>query len=53
LTGTARGAAMVFQSYTLFPHLTVADNITFGLSVKGGFARTADDLTITQSALSL
>jgi sn-glycerol 3-phosphate transport system ATP-binding protein len=25
---------MVFQSYALFPHLTVADNITFGLSVR-------------------
>src|ERR1700761_5423169 len=31
-TGSARGVAMVFQSYALFPHLTVADNITFGLS---------------------
>ncbi|TVQ54661.1 MAG: ABC transporter ATP-binding protein [Rhodobacteraceae bacterium] len=30
-----RGIAMVFQSYALFPHLTVAQNITFGLSVRG------------------
>ncbi|MFT4275176.1 MAG: ABC transporter ATP-binding protein [Rhodopseudomonas sp.] len=35
LTGAARGVGMVFQSYALFPHLTVADNITFGLSVRG------------------
>ena len=35
LTGSARGVAMVFQSYALFPHLTVADNIIFGLSVRG------------------
>jgi multiple sugar transport system ATP-binding protein len=28
-----RSVAMVFQSYALFPHLTVADNITFGLTV--------------------
>lgn len=32
---TLRGIAMVFQSYALFPHLTVAQNITFGLSVRG------------------
>jgi sn-glycerol 3-phosphate transport system ATP-binding protein len=29
-----RGTAMVFQSYALFPHLTVAENIVFGLRVR-------------------
>jgi len=29
-----RGVAMVFQSYALFPHLSVAENITFGLKVR-------------------
>ena len=30
-----RNLSMVFQSYALFPHLNVADNILFGLSVRG------------------
>lgn len=29
-----RGLSMVFQSYALFPHLNVADNILFGLQVR-------------------
>jgi sn-glycerol 3-phosphate transport system ATP-binding protein len=29
-----RGIAMVFQSYALFPHLDVAENIVFGLRVR-------------------
>ena len=30
-----RGCAMVFQNYALYPHMTVADNIGYGLKVAG------------------
>jgi ABC-type sugar transport system ATPase subunit len=30
-----RGVAMVFQNYALYPHLTVAQNITFSMSLAG------------------
>ena len=30
-----RGLAMVFQSYALYPHMTVADNMSFGLRMLG------------------
>jgi sn-glycerol 3-phosphate transport system ATP-binding protein len=49
-----RGIAMVFQNYALFPHLTVADNITFGLSVrKTPAAETAKRLQETAALLGL
>jgi sn-glycerol 3-phosphate transport system ATP-binding protein len=35
LPPAARGVAMVFQSYALFPHLNVAENILFGLRARG------------------
>jgi ABC-type Fe3+/spermidine/putrescine transport system ATPase subunit len=30
-----RGAVMVFQNHLLFPHMTVADNVAFGLKMRG------------------
>lgn len=34
LPPSERGIAMVFQSYALYPHMTVAKNMAFGLSIK-------------------
>src|SRR5271163_3723836 len=31
----ARGLGIVFQSYALFPHLTAAQNVAFGLEMRG------------------
>ncbi|MFA0412757.1 ABC transporter ATP-binding protein [Vibrio renipiscarius] len=33
LSPTDRGIGMVFQSYALYPHMTVEENITFGLKL--------------------
>ena len=37
-----RGVGMLFQSYALFPHLSVAENVAFGLKVRGGAQGEAD-----------
>ena len=53
---SARNLSMVFQSYALFPHLSVAENILFGLTVRNTpkserterLNRVADMMGITQ-----
>ena len=35
LTPRQRGIAMVFQSYALYPHMSVYDNLAFGLTLQG------------------
>ncbi len=35
LTATHRDVSMVFQSYALFPHMTVIENVSYGLTVSG------------------
>ncbi len=46
-----RGIAMVFQSYALYPHMDVADNMGFGLRIRG-MAR-AEIATRVQRAASI
>jgi putative spermidine/putrescine transport system ATP-binding protein len=40
LAPAKRGTAMMFQSYALFPHLSVTDNVAFSLKMKGVDATT-------------
>jgi len=35
LPASARGSAMMFQSYALFPHLSALDNVAFSLKMRG------------------
>ena len=37
-----RNVNQVFQSYALFPHLTVSDNIAFGLNMRGDSKQTGE-----------
>ena len=49
LSPRERNIAMVFQSYALYPHLTVAENIGFGLRVRG-FPRDAVAVKVAAAA---
>lgn len=42
LPAGARGLGMVFQSYALYPHMSVRDNLTFGLRMVKGEDRLSD-----------
>ncbi len=54
LSPSQRGVSMVFQSYALFPHLNVAENILFGLRVrKVGAAERARRLARATDLLGL
>ena len=56
LPSSKRDLAMVFQSYALYPHMTVADNMSFALrlanvdkaEIKDKVARAAEILNLTQ-----
>ena len=42
LTPKQRGISMVFQSYALYPHMTVYENMAFGLEIEGAPKDAAD-----------
>ena len=50
LTPKDRDVAMVFQNYALYPHLSVADNIAFGLRLRKRPKKEVDDERITWAA---
>src|SRR4029079_19662505 len=47
-----RDIAMVFQSYALYPHMSVAENLAFGLSVRGT-PRAERDARVREAACML
>lgn len=43
LPAAARGTAMMFQSFALFPHLSARDNVAFSLKMKGVDKKARDE----------
>lgn len=52
LPAADRGMAMVFQSYALYPHMTVYENMAFGLKIKG-VAKPEIDIKVRRAATAL
>jgi len=41
-----RGFGLMFQDYALFPHLNVAQNVAFGLRMRGADSRTQEEAVV-------
>jgi multiple sugar transport system ATP-binding protein len=52
LAPAERGIAMVFQSYALYPHMSVRENMEFGLRMAGVAAAAREDF-VTRAARTL
>ena len=46
-----RNIAMVFQSYALYPHMTVYDNMAFGLKLRGTKKKSIDESVATAAEI--
>ena len=46
-----RDVAMVFQSYALYPHMTVAQNLGFGLRMRGASKQVIEERTLDAARL--
>src|SRR4051812_5682458 len=51
LSASERDVSMVFQSYALFPHMSVLDNVAYGPTVQGAPKRQARELAQEKLAL--
>jgi iron(III) transport system ATP-binding protein len=51
LSAAERDVSMVFQSYALFPHMTVLENVCYGLRASG--VRKAQAVELAQAKLAL
>ena len=50
LSASERDVSMVFQSYALFPHMTVMENVSYGLRASGHSKRKAEELAAVKLA---
>ena len=52
LSAENRGVGLVFQNYALYPHMTVKENLSFALKLRG-FAKSEIERRVSEAASSL
>ncbi|WP_114944874.1 ABC transporter ATP-binding protein [Microvirga calopogonii] len=51
LSAADRDVSMVFQSYALFPHMSVLENVAYGPSVQGASKKDANEMAMEKLSL--